>query len=233
MRKYEVLHIHMFIRIYHIGNQLLKARMQFVIMIYVLLLKEGKYYVGFTRRRNGRRILDHWSEVMKEGKNKAAAWTKKYPPVMVIGFIEGDEEDESLLTLQLMKHFGIDNVRGGQWVEINLSVKPDLESNKPLVHKDGNTCYHCSLEGHWTNGACPYKGRKTDKLLCNRCLCIGHETIKCNRNTNYLGKPLRYKCPICSTNEHAITNCPISPRTFTVPNISSTQRKWSRPSTGP
>jgi predicted GIY-YIG superfamily endonuclease len=46
--------------------------------IYVLRLKQGKFYIGQTNKAIQERLEEH-----KSGIN-AAAWTRKYPPMSVL-----------------------------------------------------------------------------------------------------------------------------------------------------
>ncbi len=90
-----------------------------MVTIYVLRLVDNKFYVGMTTR-NLARI---WEHVEGEG----AKWTKKYPP------IKGNEVkwlddrlfplDENRITLEMMRDYGIENVRGGSWCQMKLTSR--------------------------------------------------------------------------------------------------------------
>lgn len=83
--------------------------------IYVLELNEGKYYVGLTAQRNPQdRIEQH-----KNG-FYSAQWVKKYGykgflQVHDLGLTTPAEAEkvETRLTYDIMKQYGVDNVRGG------------------------------------------------------------------------------------------------------------------------
>ncbi len=96
-----------------------------MVTIYGLRLESGKFYVGMTMK-NFDRIDSH-------RKGAGAAWTKMYPPVDYEFVKTGmKKSDEDRLTLELMSIHGIDNVRGGKWVRINLP-KEEYENLQKLV----------------------------------------------------------------------------------------------------
>ena len=85
-----------------------------MVFIYVLRLKNDKYYVGKTENPKFR-IDTHF-------KNGGCYWTKKYKPCQIIGlFPDCDAFDEDKYTLKYMEKKGIDNVRGGSFSQIKLS----------------------------------------------------------------------------------------------------------------
>ena len=96
-----------------------------MVAIYVLKLERGKYYVGMTRK-NIDRVLTHID-------GRGAAWTKKYPPSgakPILSFQEGlRESDEDRITLEIMKKYGVKNVRGGSWCMVRMTKREiaDLE----------------------------------------------------------------------------------------------------------
>ena len=98
-----------------------------MVAIYCIRLEEEKRYFGMTTK-NVERLIQH---VIGEG----SIWTKKYPPIE--NFLEFFEEDlypvdENLKTLEMMKKYGIDNVRGGKWHKIELSSKQIREIKKGI-----------------------------------------------------------------------------------------------------
>ena len=91
-----------------------------MVAIYILRLEQNKFYVGMTKR-NIERIWEHID-------GKGAAWTKKYPPCEgneILYFEEGlDPSDENRKTIEMMKRFGIHNVRGGDYCRVKM---PSIE----------------------------------------------------------------------------------------------------------
>ena len=93
--------------------------------IYILELQENKFYVGKTNNPNFR-LNRHFN-------SNGSVWTKKYKPIKVKDLINNcGDFDEQKYTLRCMKDYGIDNVRGGPWCEINI--------NK---YKTENICFNC------------------------------------------------------------------------------------------
>jgi hypothetical protein len=82
--------------------------------IFVLKLNEGKYYVGRTTDIF-RRLNDHSQGIVCE-------WTSKYAPINTERIIENSKPGAELkILLTYMFQHGIDNVRGGDYVDIKLS----------------------------------------------------------------------------------------------------------------
>ena len=75
-------------------------------MIYVLLLQENKFYVGFSERPIGERFVEHFNY-------KGSKWTTLYRPVQVLQVQPGGIEEENEMTLRIMDKYGWWNVRGG------------------------------------------------------------------------------------------------------------------------
>ena len=100
-------------------------------LVYHLKLEEDKHYVGITYNLN-QRYAQHIS-------GDGAKWTKLHKPMDVEQvWMEGSEELENQITLQLMDVYGRDNVRGGKFTKINLSDKKEIqpEENDPLTELD-------------------------------------------------------------------------------------------------
>ena len=98
--------------------------------VYTLACEEGKYYVGYTTCMF-RRMSSHMGYT-----SSGAAWTKKYKPVHIVSVQLADKTYENVRTLEVMKKYGIDNVRGGAWCSIDLteSLIKSLEERLQLMH---------------------------------------------------------------------------------------------------
>jgi DNA ligase (NAD+) len=83
------------------------------INIYILTLEDEKYFVGTT--------TNSYFTLKSYLNNNKAAWTQKYKPLKVLRFIEDCYDyEEDIVTINLMKIYGITNVRGGSYVNVNL-----------------------------------------------------------------------------------------------------------------
>lgn len=110
-------------------------------IIYVLQLEEGKYYVGKTGNL-GMRIEQHRN-------GSGADFTRRYKYVDLIEQIETDEPFmEDVITKRYMKRYGIDNVRGGTYVQFELpeSYRQTLAAEFKTID---NVCFGCGKSGHF------------------------------------------------------------------------------------
>ena len=90
--------------------------------IYVLLLENDKYYIGFTRNLN-LRLVEHWAGLM------SSKWTTLYKPIRLIEVLLGNKELETLTTLRYMVKFGWENVRGGNYCRVTMKNPPKKLKN--------------------------------------------------------------------------------------------------------
>jgi len=79
---------------------------------YVLSLENGKYYVGITDDYNNR-INNH----MQGG---GSSWTKLHKPIEVVERFVGGKDNEREKTLEYMRKYGWENIRGGGWTAVNI-----------------------------------------------------------------------------------------------------------------
>ena len=122
--------------------------------IYILKLENDKYYVGRTANPTVR--------IKKHYESYGSAWTSKYKPVETLEVIPGcDNYDEDKITKQYMDKYGIDNVRGGSYCQLELT-----EEQKRFIEKEiknvKNVCYNCGETGHFIT-RCPNKNKKKCK----------------------------------------------------------------------
>jgi predicted GIY-YIG superfamily endonuclease len=120
--------------------------------LYVLELEDNKWYVGKT--------ADLAARFRQHQGGAGSAWTKIYKP---IGVKESrrlkDGYDETNTTKEYMKKYGIDNVRGGSYVQPVLGEEIERVLKQEL-RGDSDVCFTCGLKGHFA-GACRISSPKT------------------------------------------------------------------------
>jgi predicted GIY-YIG superfamily endonuclease len=110
--------------------------------IYVLECVQGKYYVGKT--------TDPASRFMEHLFGDGSSWTSKYPPVKVITLLKsnGSPDDETNVTYEAMKKYGIENVRGGPFVKMDLPSS-EAEVIQNIIRHRSDSCFKCGKKGHF------------------------------------------------------------------------------------
>jgi predicted GIY-YIG superfamily endonuclease len=109
--------------------------------LYVLQLQGGKYYVGQT--------TDFDTRYKQHKSGTGSIWTATYKPVKILELRPlKDAYDENNTTKELMKKYGIDNVRGGSYVSLVLPahLKDTLELE---IRGHTNACFKCGEQGHY------------------------------------------------------------------------------------
>jgi predicted GIY-YIG superfamily endonuclease len=110
--------------------------------IYVLKLCDEKYYVGRTENVSVR-VRSHFDGV------GGAAWTKKYRPIDVCEtFVSHDPFDEDKTTLEYMKKYGVENVRGGSFCRVSLT-NSEKHTIQQMLRGSDDRCFKCGESGHF------------------------------------------------------------------------------------
>ena len=111
--------------------------------VYVLKLANGKYYVGKSDNIE-ERIASHFS-------GRGAAWTRENHPVKVMEVRENVSRfEEDKMTKEYMEKYGIDNVRGGAYTQIDLPEE-SRESLQREIRGASDVCFKCNRQGHWAS----------------------------------------------------------------------------------
>tara|TARA_B100001094_G_C18048255_1_gene728625 strand:+ start:414 stop:1025 length:612 start_codon:yes stop_codon:yes gene_type:complete len=134
--------------------------------VYTLKLKQGKYYVGSSSDPTYR-LVQH-----KRGGLGGAAWTTKYTPIKMIACRQvanlikgGGRKQEDAETKKVMQKYGIENVRGGTYSQVNLSEatvsalhahifkKKRLPKDFKQMEKwhQADACMKCGSTKHWSS----------------------------------------------------------------------------------
>lgn len=150
-----------------------------MVFIYILLLEQGKYYIGKTTNPIYR-LEKHLSF-------NGSAWTKKYKPIIVLEILPNcDDYDEDKYTIKYMEKYGVNNVRGGSFCEIKLSDNNLITLNQ-MIKCVTDKCYICGKDDHFAIN-CKIVSVKKDKI----------PTININENcdcpTSYFSSHRRGKC---------------------------------------
>lgn len=131
--------------------------------IYVLKLHDGKYYIGKTENLDTR-LRAHYN-------GTGSSWTQKYPVVSTLETIETDDPyDEDKITLRYMEKYGVDNVRGGTFCRITLTVS-EKNTIRQMLHGNADRCFRCGEQGHFvtdcshhTNSYEPWSHEEDERL---------------------------------------------------------------------
>lgn len=135
-------------------------------IIYVLKLEGGKYYIGKSKNLETR-IADHIS-------GNGSEWTKIYKIESVVDTIVEQTDNsftELATTLQYMAKYGIDNVRGSSYSKVKLS-KSEKEAILRHIRGEYDLCFNCGSDNHFLN-SCPKSRRNyLFRLFSYLCSCF-------------------------------------------------------------
>ena len=109
--------------------------------LYILRLQGERYYIGKSNNLS-KRIAEHMA-------GEGSAWTKKYRPISVKEtFLNVSPFQEDFKTVEYMAKYGIDNVRGGSYAQVDLSeFQKDALTMQFRSAKD--QCARCGRSGHF------------------------------------------------------------------------------------
>jgi len=112
-----------------------------MVFIYILQLEQGKYYVGKTINPSFR-LDSHFN-------SNGSAWTKLYKPIKMVELIPNcDDYDEDKYTKMFMDKYGVDNVRGGSFVSIELE-ESTIQHLTQMSNGTNDKCFVCGKSGHF------------------------------------------------------------------------------------
>ena len=132
-----------------------------MVFIYALKLTQGKYYIGKTINPSFR-LDNHFN-------SNGSAWTMKYKPIELLELIpDCDDYDEDKYTKIYMDKYGVDNVRGGSFVSIEL----DASTKQHLTQMRNGTndkCFICSKKGHFAKDCKEKNNSSVGVWCCEKC----------------------------------------------------------------
>lgn len=109
--------------------------------IYALECQHQKYYIGRSTEPS-RRILQHFQD-------QGSGWTRLHPPIRVLTVYENCTRfDEDKYTKEYMDKFGIENVRGGSYCQVELS-DDQYQSLIRELRNASDKCTRCGRSGHF------------------------------------------------------------------------------------
>ena len=172
-----------------------------MVYIYILQLEQGKYYVGKTINPSFR--LD--SHFNKNG----SAWTKVYKPIKMVELIPNcDDYDEDKYTRMFMDKYGIDNVRGGSFVSVELE-QSTINHLTQMKHGTNDKCFKCGNCGHFAK-VCKNKKEIIEMWCCDYCDKEFTDKRKCEcheQNCKYNDEEYEVVCFRCGRDGHYANTC--------------------------
>ena len=110
----------------------------------MLECESGKYYVGKTDRTIGERFAEHVGGI------KGSEWTKIYKPIKIIDTANLNTVlDEDITVKKYMLKYGIENVRGGSYSQVNLHYQ-QIKCLKTEFNTASDSCFNCGQPGHFS-----------------------------------------------------------------------------------
>ena len=161
-----------------------------MVNIYVLELQGKKYYVGKTNH-TFRRFNQH-----KTG--SGAKWTQKHKVEDLFAFHKDmKDSDENKITIQMMKKYGVRNVRGGSWTKVNMT-EAEIKRLENKINARGRR--------RRTTKTPQKKAMASKKKSCTRCGRTSHTVEKCYARFHANGKSLTRKREISDAEYRAFFN---------------------------
>jgi len=149
--------------------------------------KEQKflYYVGRADS-----VTDAQKRYEQHCAGTGSAVTSHYKPVFPDGLIEIRENQnkwqEDDLVFEMMEKYGIDDVRGGTYVNVEDFTPQQKAWIQKKLNSVNDKCYTCGASGHFSKD-CKQEVKKKPAYVCFRCGLAGHFAQNClQRDSGYV-----------------------------------------------
>lgn len=183
--------------------------------LYVLELTGGKYYVGKSADV-AKRFDQHKS-------GTGSAWTRLHKPVRILETRRlTSVHDETNMTKDLMKKYGVSNVRGGAYTAVDMTTEQE-DMLRHEMRASSDACYKCGKPGHFANKCtrkssftgtcgCGKKFLDFDEFMSHNRACIEREPEEEEWECDYCDRTFTTKYG-CSVHERSCGNKQTSPKT--------------------
>jgi len=173
-----------------------------MVFIYALKLTGNKYYIGKTEDPQFR-LETHFSQ------KRGSAWTKKYSPIQIHEIIPDQSDyDEQRVTQEYMNKYGIDNVRGGPWCNVNLTNEVK-EMIQKILNSSSDKCYKCGEQGHFAK-FCPTKTASASSKTASassKTASASSKTTFVSSKTTFVSSKKTKNCQRCGRYGHNESQC--------------------------
>jgi predicted GIY-YIG superfamily endonuclease len=176
--------------------------------LYILELEGGNYYVG--------KSTDPAKRFQQHKSGTGSAWTKAHRPVRLLETRAiTSPYDETNVTKDLMKKYGVDRVRGGAYTAVDLPEEQE-DAIRHELRAANDACYKCGRKGHFAN-RCPNGVEDDEIYVCGDC------------DTEFKTKRA-FEAHACSAD---VWECSFCDRTFTTEFGCSVHERSCRPAPTP
>lgn len=175
-----------------------------MVSIYVLGLQHNKYYVGKSTLPEAR-ILDHF-------RGAGSAWTQLHKPKKIVEVLHNCSDfEEDKVTKEYMQIYGIDNVRGGTYTQIELdsSARAFLERE---IRGASDACLRCGRDSHFAQDCYARTDINGNQLSPNsnakkRSTPSNDVTTTTTTKRPYTKQPQVNSCTRCGRQSHTASQC--------------------------
>jgi hypothetical protein len=158
--------------------------------IYVLKLSNDNYYIGKSKHIENR-LSDHFVK-------KSSAWTALYEPISIEKIIiNANPFDEDRYVKEYMCKYGIDKVRGGSYISVELD-KIQIYNLQREIWNATNCCFNCGKTDHYIKNCKEYIDGVYECGYCNKDFnieqeCKNHISVCIQKKNNNIDKLINDK----------------------------------------